>query len=165
MARAHRPAALILAGVIDAWGAFLARAGAVGWPLLICALLTVFIIVERLTFLAFAKAGASADGALEELRRRFFTGLDMLRLIAAIAPLLGLLGTVLGIQHSFAAVAASGRAATPSIIAGGIGEALTTTIAGMVIALTALVGAHVVRALAARRLRHLAAAAGGSLAR
>ena len=155
MAHPDGGAAHMLGGLVDAWQAFLSRAGAVGWPLLVCALLAVFIIVERMVFLVFAKAEARAGETAAETGRRLVTGLDLLRLIAAVAPLLGLLGTVLGIQHSFAAVAASGRAATPAIIAGGIGEALTTTIAGMVIALTALVGAHLIRKLAAHRLRSL----------
>jgi len=56
--------------------------------------------------------------------------LNTLGTIAAIAPLLGLLGTVAGIIHAFNAITANGIG-DPRILAGGIGEALITTAAGL----------------------------------
>lgn len=60
-----------------------------------------------------------------------------LSLIANIAPLLGLLGTVIGIQDSFASVVKSGMG-KPENFASGIESALVTTIAGLVVAIPAL---------------------------
>ncbi|AUR04587.1 putative integral membrane protein [Phaeobacter inhibens] len=65
------------------------------------------------------------------------TGLGALELIATIAPLLGLLGTVLGMIAAFQALQAAGSKADPALLAGGIWEALLTTAAGMAVAIPA----------------------------
>lgn len=65
------------------------------------------------------------------------TGLGALELIATIAPLLGLLGTVLGMIAAFQALEQAGAKADPSLLAGGIWEALLTTAAGMAVAIPA----------------------------
>ncbi|WP_245510668.1 MotA/TolQ/ExbB proton channel family protein [Antarcticimicrobium sediminis] len=65
------------------------------------------------------------------------TGLRALELIATIAPLLGLLGTVLGMIAAFQALQDSGARADPGQLAGGIWEALLTTAAGMAVAIPA----------------------------
>jgi biopolymer transport protein ExbB len=57
----------------------------------------------------------------------------LLGTMAAITPLIGLLGTVWGIMRAFQAMSAAGSAA-PAIVAGGVAEALVTTAAGLVIA-------------------------------
>lgn len=64
--------------------------------------------------------------------------LTFLGTIGAIAPLLGLLGTVLGIIESFMAVSAGG-VTDPAMMASGISQALIATAAGMVVAIPALV--------------------------
>ena len=64
-------------------------------------------------------------------------GLRPLELIATIAPLLGLLGTVLGMIDAFQSLQAAGSSADPSDLAGGIWEALLTTAFGMAIAIPA----------------------------
>ncbi|WP_022707009.1 MotA/TolQ/ExbB proton channel family protein [Paracoccus zeaxanthinifaciens] len=64
-------------------------------------------------------------------------GLRALELIATIAPLLGLLGTVLGMISAFQVLQSSGNQADPSDLAGGIWEALLTTAAGMAVAIPA----------------------------
>jgi biopolymer transport protein ExbB len=64
-------------------------------------------------------------------------GLRALELIATIAPLLGLLGTVLGMIAAFQALQESGSRADPALLAGGIWEALLTTAAGMAVAIPA----------------------------
>lgn len=64
-------------------------------------------------------------------------GLRALELIATIAPLLGLLGTVLGMIAAFQVLQESGNRADPSALAGGIWEALLTTAAGMAVAIPA----------------------------
>ena len=67
------------------------------------------------------------------------TGLRPLELIVTIAPLIGLLGTVLGMIEAFQALEASGGQADPAVLAGGIWEALLTTAAGMAVAIPAAV--------------------------
>jgi biopolymer transport protein ExbB len=57
--------------------------------------------------------------------------------ISTIAPLLGLLGTVLGMIAAFQALQTSGAQADASVLAGGIWEALLTTAAGMAVAIPA----------------------------
>lgn len=58
---------------------------------------------------------------------------NILGTMAAIAPLIGLLGTVWGIMRAFHDMALTGSAA-PSVVAAGVAEALVTTAAGLVIA-------------------------------
>lgn len=63
--------------------------------------------------------------------------LNTLGTIAAVAPLLGLLGTVLGMIRVFAEIMAQGTG-NASVLAGGISEALITTAAGLTVAIPAL---------------------------
>ncbi len=65
------------------------------------------------------------------------SGLRALELISTIAPLLGLLGTVLGMIAAFQALQEAGSRADPAALAGGIWEALLTTAAGMAVAIPA----------------------------
>ena len=62
-----------------------------------------------------------------------------LSLIGAIAPVLGLLGTVLGMISSFNVLGTSGNAAQPDELATGISEALITTCLGLILAFPALI--------------------------
>lgn len=63
--------------------------------------------------------------------------INMLGTIGAIAPLLGLLGTVLGIISSFLAVT-DGAMQDPAMLASGVSQALITTAGGMFVAIPAL---------------------------
>jgi biopolymer transport protein ExbB len=63
--------------------------------------------------------------------------LAILGTMAAAAPLIGLLGTVWGIMRAFHDMSVAGSAA-PTIVAAGVAEALTTTAAGLVVAVPAL---------------------------
>lgn len=65
------------------------------------------------------------------------TGLRALELISTVAPLLGLLGTVLGMITAFQALQTAGTQADPKVLAGGIWEALLTTAAGMAVSIPA----------------------------
>ncbi len=62
----------------------------------------------------------------------------LLGTIAHITPLLGLLGTVTGNIQAFGVLSDFGAAADPSLLAGGIAEALVTTAAGIVAAIPAI---------------------------
>lgn len=72
---------------------------------------------------------------------RYLTSLGT---IAAISPLLGLLGTVIGMIKVFAAITANG-VGNPAVLAGGISEALITTAAGLCVAIPALIGYRYLR--------------------
>lgn len=63
--------------------------------------------------------------------------LVILATMAAAAPLIGLLGTVWGIMRAFNDMSIAGSAA-PTIVAAGVAEALTTTAAGLIVAVPAL---------------------------
>lgn len=65
----------------------------------------------------------------------------LLELVAMIAPLLGLLGTVLGMIQSFQELELAQGAANASVLAGGIWQALLTTAAGLIVAIPAAIGA------------------------
>jgi biopolymer transport protein ExbB len=58
--------------------------------------------------------------------------------VTSIAPLLGLLGTVLGMIEAFSAIMAHGSG-NAALLAGGISKALITTAAGLIVAIPALV--------------------------
>jgi len=86
---------------------------------------------------------AAEEAALVEipiLERRIGT----IAAIARIAPLLGLLGTVLGILHAFFNIGGSGQTGYPTfgLFLGGLGQALLTTAFGLVIAVMAHIAHH-----------------------
>ena len=64
--------------------------------------------------------------------------------IAAISPLLGLLGTVSGMIRAFTAITSQG-VGNPSVLAGGIAEALVTTAAGLTVAIPSLIAYRYLR--------------------
>lgn len=65
-------------------------------------------------------------------------GLPWLATTAAGAPMLGFLGTVIGMVQAFYSIANSGNAAQIGTFAGGIYTALTTTVAGLIVGIAAL---------------------------
>ncbi|MPY23600.1 flagellar motor protein MotA [Shewanella psychropiezotolerans] len=70
------------------------------------------------------------------------SGLKVLQVIGIITPLLGLLGTVLGLIEMFNQLGASDGPVTPSQLASGLGLAMNTTAAGLIIAVPAITMAH-----------------------
>ena len=70
--------------------------------------------------------------------------LNTLGTIAAISPLLGLLGTVTGMIAAFNAISTAG-VGDPKALSGGIGEALITTAAGLIVAIPAMAGYRYLR--------------------
>lgn len=173
------------------WQMFL-KGGPVMWPILLCSVFAVAIIIERIWYLRkiridtrqflnkilermkrhqikeamelceavknplsqLLKAGilkydrgrqqikeAIEDAALYE-EPRLEKNMTALATIAHISPLLGLLGTVLGMVRSFQIIQAKTTAlvpVSPGDLAGGIWEALLTTVAGLVVAIPAFV--------------------------
>ncbi|WP_166372621.1 MotA/TolQ/ExbB proton channel family protein [Psychromonas sp. SA13A] len=169
--------------------------GLMTWPLLICSILTLMIISERLLkLLSFgslskkeitqllkghdpkqseqlqslsvqlkteknlAKRGIAmlfahqhfsqqlredtASIWVQDKRQELHSGLKLLALIGVISPLLGLLGTVLGLIEMFKAIALTTGSVTPNDLADGLGIAMRTTAAGLLIALPAICGAQ-----------------------
>lgn len=142
------------------------KLGFMGWPLALCSIIALAVILERLIFMA--RQSAQQDKtyealasvlkenkarskkirddltaiSLNELQRPFNGGLKILRTIGTISPILGLLGTVLGIISAFQKIAASTGAVNPAMIADGLWEALLTTAVGLVIALPCLLAAQ-----------------------
>ena len=161
--------------------------GLLMWPLLICSILSLAIILERLWFLqtrriiptqlvarvrAWDEAGALDANILNKLRAGSPLGrilaaglanrhqdrevmkesieevgrhevhdlerfLNALGTIAVITPLLGLLGTVIGMIKVFEVITALGIG-DPGVLAEGISEALITTATGLTIAIPSL---------------------------
>jgi biopolymer transport protein ExbB len=70
--------------------------------------------------------------------------LNSLGTIAAVTPLLGLLGTVIGMVKVFTAITTHG-VGNPAFLAGGISEALITTAAGLSVAIPSLIGYRYLR--------------------
>ncbi len=66
-------------------------------------------------------------------------GLSTIRIIASIAPLLGLLGTVIGVLGAFDAISKLGLG-DPNVFAGGISLALITTVGGLIVAIPHYIG-------------------------
>jgi biopolymer transport protein ExbB len=165
---------------------FLIRGGPIMYPLLICSLISVAIIVERIIFWMSAKrerepllisemlqlaekghyekavqrARGSRDyiarvllegivhrnyslsqalemGAEEEVKR-MRKNLTILDTIITLAPLLGILGTVMGIIDSFHLLGAAGIE-SPRVVTEGIAQALITTATGLAIAIMTLI--------------------------
>lgn len=81
-----------------------------------------------------------------------YSSLYYLKLCAAIGPLLGLLGTVLGMVDVFSTLS-SRSMPDPSLLAGGIWEALLTTVMGLTLAIPALI-VHYYLLLNLRHLRN-----------
>ncbi|MCB1341460.1 MAG: MotA/TolQ/ExbB proton channel family protein [Pseudooceanicola sp.] len=124
---------------------------------------------DRVTAYAMKALSAGLKGAAleteltrrgnEELAR--MNGLiRLLELIAMISPLLGLLGTVLGMIQSFQELALAEGAANASTLAGGIWQALLTTAAGLLVAIPAAVGASLLSARIERAAQNIESAVG-----
>jgi len=79
---------------------------------------------------------------LNAQRNKLSSGIRMLQAVALLTPLLGLLGTVLGLIQVFDDLADHRGPIEPALLADGLGLAMYTTAAGLIIALPALAGAH-----------------------
>lgn len=76
---------------------------------------------------------------VHEIMHSLERGLDTVKIIATISPLLGLLGTVIGIYSAFQGISQNGLG-DPSYFAEGISMAMITTIAGLGVAIPHYVG-------------------------
>ncbi len=87
----------------------------------------------------FAEYRSACEEAGEDQTGRLYRRTEILNVIAAVAPMLGLAGTVLGMIEAFQAIASRSGIAQPQDLAGGIGEALITTLLGLFVAIPTMV--------------------------
>lgn len=97
----------------------------------------------------FHLALASAMQAELPRLRRFNT---VFATIISVSPLLGLLGTILGLIRSFSAIQLGNMGANADLVTGGISEALVSTAAGLVVAIVTLLFANLFRGLYKRQI-------------
>ncbi|HEY9032511.1 MAG TPA: MotA/TolQ/ExbB proton channel family protein [Pseudomonadales bacterium] len=91
-------------------------------------------------------------------------GQGLIKLLAAIAPLLGLLGTVIGMIATFQSISLFGSG-DPKLMASGISQALVTTVLGLVVAIPLLLCHNVVSAFSRSLVQLLDEQSAGLLAR
>ncbi|MFT6386598.1 MAG: biopolymer transport protein ExbB [Rickettsiales bacterium] len=150
--------------------------GLMGFPLAFCSIAALAICLERLVFViknhrqkkkVFDSLSAyvlkyqnspkqlrdeMVAIAINELTPTYYGNIKFLRIIATISPLIGLLGTILGIISAFKTIATQTSPISPNMIAGGLWEAMLTTAAGLMIALPCLVLAHLFRHFSEKQL-------------
>lgn len=93
------------------------------------------------------------DEAILKETPKINSGLSLLKIIAMVAPLLGLLGTVTGMIIVFQAITIYG-AGDPKAMAGGISSALVTTVLGLLVAIPTLL-LHTVLNGKAKKMLHI----------
>lgn len=110
--------------------------------------------VMETAILCLSSEGMSKEAAEAEVMRignaeiaRLESHLRGLELTANVAPLIGLLGTVMGMIQAFASLEAAGSRIDPSVLAGGIWEALVTTASGLAVAIPALAAYYILDGL------------------
>lgn len=96
---------------------------------------------------------------LAELRK----GLSTVKVLAAIAPLMGLLGTVTGMIGTFQAITLFGTG-DPKLMAGGISQALITTVQGLVVAIPLLLSSNILSSRAQQLSKVIGEQASGMIA-
>ena len=151
---------------------FFMKGGILMWPILLCSVVAVAlmitkalqyrVILQRITPSLetvlrekppeLASIIKAIGEGLDEKRisflgtreiRQLEKGLGILSLISVIAPLLGFTGTVTGMIQAFMVIAAQqGSRVEPSMVAGGIYEALITTAGGLFVAIPTHVALH-----------------------
>ena len=102
--------------------------------------------VMRETIRARSDASRSDEQVREYIQAVAAERLDTLRnlmrpleVISQLAPLIGLLGTVMGMIQAFRQLQAAGDRVSPAVLSGGLWEALLTTAGGLAVAIVALV--------------------------
>ena len=107
---------------------------------------------------ALQRIRAAKDPAAEggRIAARMMAAVDWLADIAAIAPLVGLLGTVLGMFKAFGGIASDVAAgAKPVVLAQGVSQAIVTTIFGLAVAIPSLAAYAIFRRRAQKRIAEI----------
>lgn len=99
-----------------------------------------FMVINRHQSFEFISRGAAEIASLElrKHQQKFYA----LAIVATVAPIVGLLGTVIGMIEAFHIIAYSQGMGNPALLAGGISKALINTAAGLSVALPALAMHH-----------------------
>jgi biopolymer transport protein ExbB/TolQ len=123
-------------------------------------ILYLWVVQMRFVFVpsALKRLQKAKDVAAEGRRiaARAYAAVDWLADVAAIAPLVGLLGTVLGMFKAFGGIASDVAAgAKPVVLAQGVSQAIVTTIFGLVVAIPCLVVYALFRRRCAKRVAEL----------
>lgn len=87
----------------------------------------------------YAEYRSAVEEAGEDQTGKLYRKTEVLNVIGAIAPMLGLTGTVIGMIEAFTTIAANDGMARPQELAGGIGQALITTLLGLLVAIPTMV--------------------------
>jgi biopolymer transport protein ExbB len=87
----------------------------------------------------FADYKSAVEEAGEDFTARLYRKTDVLAVIGAVAPMLGLFGTVEGMMESFNTIASHGGMARPDELASSIGKALVTTWLGLIVAIPSMI--------------------------
>ncbi len=111
------------------------------------------VVPEGVSRVRAAKDPAAEGGRIAD---RLLSQAEWLADIAAIAPLVGLLGTVLGMFRAFGGIASDVSAgAKPMVLAQGVSQAIVTTIFGLAVAIPALLAYAFFRRRAQRRIAEI----------
>jgi len=95
-------------------------------------------IIENLNLTVKYEALQIQTAVLVEVKK-LESGLNTVKIIASLSPLIGLLGTVVGILNSFDSISHMGLG-DPTIFSSGISIALITTVAGLIVAIPHYIG-------------------------
>ena len=99
---------------------------------------------------SFSSMKEAMETAIGEQTAEQFRKIEYLNIIGNLGPLLGLMGTVLGMINAFAAMQAAEGQADPSTLAGGISQALTHTFMGLFLAIPCLAAFGILRTIVDR---------------
>jgi biopolymer transport protein ExbB/TolQ len=140
---------------------FFGSLGVLAVPLLLALSIVFVVLIERIIFftIVFKKEGAISnieaiiiknksypkhlredfiEIELDDIERSIVFGLNLLKFIASVATMLGLLGTIVGMIEIFSSISTVKTAVSPAVISAGIQKAMYTTAYGLVIAIFAL---------------------------
>ena len=155
----------------------IAQIGPLFYPLIICSFLAAILIIERslyyirltsihkdklfLNLQSLLHKNKNLDKnirddiisvELSKIKESLEFGLRFLRMIAMLSPMIGLLGTIIGIIDSFEVIATINEAVSPALIADGLWEAMLTTAFGLAIAIVILFLTFIFARIAEKRI-------------
>jgi biopolymer transport protein ExbB len=150
------------AWLVEGMSALMDKGGVVMWAILAATVLMWTLIIERFYYIYVSyprerdaliaawtarckhrgwKARKIRELRLAEADGRLQRGFSLMRALMAVLPMLGLLGTIAGMMNTFDVMAVFGTGNARGM-AGGISQALITTMAGLVTALSGLYFVH-----------------------
>ena len=174
--RSVRQWAVVVNGWIDALLRFMETGGTVLWLILLLSIAMWGLIIERFIFFRYAYppieqqwlhewqarrerrswyAHRIRDAIISEGNIKLSKTVRIINALLALAPLLGLLGTVAGMIEVFDAMAVMGTG-NARVMASGISQATITTMAGMVVAISGLYFSKRIEEQVDEKTRHLA---------